>query len=116
MTITSSLYAAELEPLKQFINRKPLFFSDKNDTEMLASINNTYDLIVTVEEHSVIGGLGSAIAELKSIYRDAPPHITVALEDEFGPTGSYEYLLEYHKLNANEISMKVLKFWDLMTD
>ena len=37
MTITSSLYAAELEPLKQFINRKPLFFSDKNDTEMLAS-------------------------------------------------------------------------------
>ncbi len=46
MTITSSLYAAELEPLKQFINRKPLFFSDKNDTEMLASRCSTLYLVL----------------------------------------------------------------------
>jgi hypothetical protein len=37
MALASFAYAAELEPLKQFINRKPLFLSDKNDTEVIAS-------------------------------------------------------------------------------
>ncbi len=37
MALGSFAYAAELEPLKQFINRKPLFLKDKNDTEVIAS-------------------------------------------------------------------------------
>lgn len=70
-------------------------------------------LVVTIEEHSRIGGLGSAIAELKSSRLNAPPHLTVALEDEFGPTGSYEYLLDVHHLNSREITLRISKFWDL---
>ena len=37
VTMSCSLHAAELESLKQFINRKPLFLSDKNDAELVAS-------------------------------------------------------------------------------
>jgi hypothetical protein len=37
MALASFADAAELESLKQFINRKPLFLSDKNDTEVIAS-------------------------------------------------------------------------------
>ena len=37
VTISCSLHAAELESLKQFINRKPSFLSNKNDTELVAS-------------------------------------------------------------------------------
>jgi len=52
MAMTSYLHAAELEPLKQFINRKPLFFSDKNDTELLASRCSALYLVLSsrVEE------------------------------------------------------------------
>ena len=52
MAMTSYLHAAELEPLKQFINRKPLFFSDKNDTEILASRCSALYLVLSsrVEE------------------------------------------------------------------
>lgn len=37
MALGSFADAAELEPLKQFINRKPLFLRDKHDTEVIAS-------------------------------------------------------------------------------
>jgi len=37
LAISYPIDAAELEPLKQFINRKPLFLADKNDTKFVAS-------------------------------------------------------------------------------
>ena len=69
-------------------------------------------LVVSIEEHSKIGGLGSAIAELKSIYLNAPPHVIIGLSDNFGPTGSYEYLLQHHELNSESIFFKVSEFWE----
>lgn len=35
--ISISAYSEELESLKQLVNRKPLFFSDKSDTQMVAT-------------------------------------------------------------------------------
>jgi transketolase len=64
-------------------------------------------LIVTVEEHSVIGGLGSAVAEYKAAKRDAPPQLILGLPDAFDVTGEYRYLLERHGLVASKISQSV---------
>lgn len=60
-------------------------------------------LIVTVEEHSVIGGLGSAVAEYKAGLQDAPPQLILGLPDLFDVTGEYRYLLERHGLVATKI-------------
>jgi transketolase len=83
------------------------------DELALQKVFKVNKLVVSIEEHSIIGGLGSAIAEFKSVQLNAPPHLRIALKDEFGPTGSYEYLLNYHELSPDEISLKICKFWEL---
>ena len=65
-------------------------------------------LIVTVEEHSVIGGLGSAVAEYKAPKRHAPPQLILGLPDAFDVTGEYRYLLERHGLVASKIFQSIL--------
>jgi transketolase len=67
-------------------------------------------LIVTVEEHSVIGGLGSAVAEYKSTFPSAPPQLMLGLPDAFGPTADYRYLLDKYGLVSNKIASKILSF------
>lgn len=69
----------------------------------------TAKLIVTVEEHSVIGGLGSSIAELLSELEDKPPQLTIGISEEYKPAGSYEFMLEEYGLTANKIAEKILK-------
>ena len=64
-------------------------------------------LLVTVEEHSVIGGLGGAVAEYKSVKRTAPPQLTLGLPDAFDVTGDYRFLLERHGLVAAKIAARV---------
>lgn len=64
-------------------------------------------LLVTVEEHSVVGGLGSAVAEYKSAKRKAPPQLTLGLPDAFDVTGDYRFLLERHGLVAAKIAARV---------
>lgn len=64
-------------------------------------------LLVTVEEHSIIGGLGGAVAEYKSTLRNAPPQLTIGLPDKFGKTAEYRYLLEYYGLVGYKIAEKI---------
>jgi transketolase len=64
-------------------------------------------LLVTVEEHSVIGGLGGAVAEYKSPKRSAPPQLILGLPDAFDVTGDYRFLLERHGLVATKIAARV---------
>ena len=67
-------------------------------------------LIVTVEEHSVIGGLGSAVAEYKAAKRHAPPQLILGLPDAFDVAGDYRFLLERHGLVAGQMASRVLAF------
>jgi len=64
--------------------------------------------IVTVEEHSVIGGLGSAVAEYKSTLKSAPPQIKIGLPDSYEKAGTYEFLLDKHGLTAQKIAERIL--------
>ncbi len=58
--------------------------------------------IVTVEEHSVRGGLGGAVAEVVAAHR--PAHIRMLGFPGFMPTGSAEYLFEKFGLTADGIA------------
>lgn len=61
--------------------------------------------IVTVEEHNVIGGLGSAVAECVCSARPVPV-VRVGVEDKFGRSGKVPALLEMYGLTPAEIVAK----------
>ncbi|MDR1179793.1 MAG: transketolase family protein [Spirochaetales bacterium] len=64
--------------------------------------------IVTAEEHSITGGLGSAVAEVLAANRPAPVAF-VGVENTFTETGDYESLLEKYGLTAHNIVEKAKK-------
>jgi transketolase len=62
--------------------------------------------VITVEEHSVIGGLGGAIAETLAEHR--PTRVNrVGLQDVFGESGSNEDLLDRYGLSAARVAEQV---------
>jgi transketolase len=58
--------------------------------------------IVTVEEHSVIAGLGSAVAELTARKNPVPVEM-VGIEDTFGESGEPPEILEKYGLTAAKV-------------
>lgn len=81
---------------------KPL---DKN---ALLKISQDYDFIVTVEEHSVVGGFGSAVAEYFIQRKNAPRQLFIGLPPSFGKAGEYGYLLEHYGLTGQSIAQRVI--------
>ena len=77
------------------------------DSGLLDELFSSHEFIVTVEEHSVIGGLGSAVAEYKTGFAGAPPQLIIGIQDSFGKAGDYRYLLEKHGLTAEHISRTI---------
>jgi len=64
-------------------------------------------LIVTVEEHSVYGGLGSAVAEFMA-QKSVPSALEIiGINDVFPPAGDYNYQIAYAGLNAESIKKKI---------
>ena len=65
-------------------------------------------LAITVENHSVIGGLGSAVAEIIS---ESAPHkvIRIGINDKFGQSGTPKELLNYYGLDANGIVNRIVE-------
>ncbi len=79
------------------------------DTEILDKYFSTAKLIATVEEHSIIGGLGGAVAEYKAGKKSAPPQIFIGLPDIYGKAAEYEFLLDRYGLTAEKISATIIQ-------
>ena len=65
-------------------------------------------LIVSVEEHNIIGGLGSAIAEYKSSLTKSPKQLFLGIKDTYSKGGNYKFLQEKHRLTSNKIVEDIL--------
>ena len=76
------------------------------DTELLLAEAQQTGAIVTTEEHNVLGGLGSAVAEALSEVCPVPV-VKHGVPDQFGKSGAGKDLLEYFGLNAKGIVEKV---------
>ena len=70
--------------------------------ENVVSLFKKYKKIVTIEEHTSVGGLGSIMAEKILKNRIKTELLSISLPDKFGPTGTYDYLLKYHGLDSLE--------------
>ena len=67
-------------------------------------------IIVTVEEHSIIGGLGSIVAEYKAQFTNSPAQLILGLPDKFGKTAEYRYLLDKYRLVGEKIAVDIMEF------
>jgi len=78
------------------------------DNELVEKISKKVKLIITVEEHSIIGGLGSCVAEAKSKIKNSAPHIAIGLPQQFGKSEIYRDMLKSHNLTAPQIAQRIL--------
>ena len=78
------------------------------DKEELKKIFASYDLIVTVEEHNVIGGLGSAVAEYKALFSNTPRQVFIGIPDAFSQAGSQRYVWEQNNLTDYQIAERII--------
>lgn len=83
--------------------------------QQIVAICQKHQAIIVMEEHSIYGGLGAAIAEISVEY--APTWINrIGIEDRFSKfCGSYSYLMEEHKLDIDSVREKVKSFVSRIT-
>lgn len=79
------------------------------DEELVTAAAKETGKVVTVEEHSVIGGLGSAVCD--ALCEKAPARVMkIGIDDVFGESGPALELIEKYGLDAKSIYEKVKKF------
>ena len=79
------------------------------DKELIISSAKKTGKVVTVEEHSVIGGLGSAVCDCLCEGQPTPVH-KIGINDVFGESGPAVKLLEKYGLDAQGIYQKVKSY------
>lgn len=109
MMVQESLKAAQqmegIEPtIVNISSIKPI------DEELIKKLAQDHEVIVTAEEHSVIGGLGSAVAEVLAKEGAGCRLMMIGLNDEFGQSGKPKDLLAHYGLDASSIAKKITDF------
>ena len=75
------------------------------DADIIVKAAEETGALVTAEEHTIYGGLGSAVAEV--LVENCPvPMARVGVEDTFGRSGTVPALMEYYGLTAENIAKK----------
>lgn len=77
------------------------------DTKALDLLISKGKTIFTIEEHSITGGLGSAVAEYISSIPNSPTLNRIGLPDEFVITAEYRYILEKYGLVGTQIAISI---------
>ncbi len=77
------------------------------DEECLNTAVAKSKLIVTVEEHSIIGGLGGAVAEYLAERDNTPRLVRIGVKDNFCKLGDIRYCWEQHGLTAPQIADRI---------
>ncbi len=109
ITVSIALEAAELLAAEGIDARVINIHTIKPiDREIIIKAAKETGAIVTVEEHNIIGGLGSAVAEV--VCEECPaPMLRVGVEDKFGKSGAVVPLLEEYGLTKENVAEKARK-------
>ncbi len=74
------------------------------DTEAVVTAAKETGVIITAEEHNIIGGLGSAVAEAVTSSPYPVPVYRVGSQDTFGQSGNADALMEYYGLTETHVA------------
>ena len=103
VTVAESIKAKE-ELEKQGINIRVIDVHTIKpiDKEMIIKCAKETKKLISIEDHNVIGGLGSAIAEV--LTEECPTHLTrLGIKDTFGKSGKAEELMDYFGITSKDI-------------
>lgn len=78
------------------------------DTEAISNLAKEAGAIVTVEEHQVVGGMGSAVAEFLSGSFPVPIEF-IGVQNKFGQSGTPDELIEHYEMGESHITKAVEK-------
>ena len=82
------------------------------DKKKIVEISKKFKLIITIEEHNIIGGLGSAVAEVLSGEITNTKLVRLGADDHYSSGGSYEYLKNIYGLSVQKIIRTILKNYE----
>lgn len=103
VTVVEALKAQE-ELAKQNINVRVVDIHTIKpiDEELIIKCAKETKKIITIEDHSIIGGLGSSVCEVLS--EKYPTQVVrMGIKDTFGKSGTAEKLMEYYKITSKDI-------------
>lgn len=80
------------------------------DSECIKELALTHEIIATIEEHNVIGGLGSAVSEVLTMNGNKVKQLFLGIEDRNYVMGSRTFMLEQCGLSAEKIVDKVISY------
>ena len=106
--VYQSLEAAKILESKKIYSKVVNMHTIKPIDKIAIEESCNSKLIVSIEEHNVIGGLGSAIAEYKSSLNKSPKQLFLGIKDTYGKGGNYKFLQEKHRLTADKIAEDIL--------
>ncbi|HSJ52443.1 MAG TPA: transketolase C-terminal domain-containing protein, partial [Anaerolineae bacterium] len=66
-------------------------------------------LAVTMEEHWISGGLGSAVAEILAGAESVPPLLRMGVVDQFGQSATADELLQHYGLTPDQMAASILQ-------
>ena len=76
------------------------------DDDTIVKSSQKTGLVITIENHSIIGGLGSAVCELLSEY--CPVKVKrIGVKDRFGQSGKWDFLLDYYGLSSEKLFVSI---------
>ena len=81
------------------------------DKDVICACAKDFDLIVTCEEHNIVGGFGSAVAEVMAEMPAKRAHLMrIGMQDMYATkVGSQAYLREQYGMSAKQIAEKIVK-------
>ena len=80
------------------------------DEQLLLELSNNYEAFVTLEDHSIVGGAGSAVSEFFAAQMIFKPILHLGLEDKFPAHGSRNEVLEMNGLDVATLNKKIIGF------
>ena len=79
------------------------------DMELIISSSSKTKKVVTVEEHSIINGLGSAVADV--LIKENPVKMKmIGTDDIFATVGDYREMIDYYGLTGKKIALSIEEF------
>lgn len=86
-----------------FLTIKPI------DAETIVNLYKKCKMVVTVEEHSVVNGFGSAVADVVAPIKSVTPLYIMGVKEGSKNTGPYKEILDYYSLTGPKIADNIIK-------
>ena len=80
------------------------------DKTTIITLTKETEVFVTVEDHNIIGGLGTTIADVLSEFKNSVVLLKIGVNDSYGDSGSVQDLYEKYGLTPEKIAIKIESF------